>query len=194
MVAFTSPIGLPYPETTDRVADGWDAIRDLAEATDDAIVADRASLALKATTAALTTETNNRVAGDNALDARLDTIEADTGWIAASLATGWAAYGGSYPAPAYRKRAGLVHLRGLAKASGFPEHAIQIFTLPVGYRPGAIGIFVGAGRLYTPDVGDVGVRIDITSAGLVQPTLEATDTSGAVGFVALDGICFPADA
>lgn len=64
MTAFT-PLGLPYPEVTDRVADGWDAIRDLAVAVD-------GLLALRATSAAV-------AAGDAALDARLDAIEAQPG-------------------------------------------------------------------------------------------------------------------
>ncbi len=40
----TAPRGYPWPDNTARVADGWDAIRDLAEAVDDDMVATLAAL------------------------------------------------------------------------------------------------------------------------------------------------------
>lgn len=196
MTANTSPIGLPYPEVEERVADGWDAIRDLAEAVDDEIVADRAALALKASLSELNDEAISRAAADGALDARLDALEADTGWIAATLATGWTAYGGGFATPAYRKVRGLIHLRGMVKATGTPEHTLHIFTLPAGYRPGALEIFAGVGQLTdpSPSLTDVGIRIEISSGGAVTPTVQATTSGGAVAWISLSGITFPADA
>lgn len=200
MTALT-PLGLPYPEVTDRVADGFDAIHDLAVATD-------ALLTLRATTAALAAEAAARAAADTALGNRataLETANADSGWIAledgVSLAQGWYAYGSGFVAPAYRKRRGVVHLRGMVKATSLPEAFPWIFTLPAGYRPGGIHIFVGAGQLNPaqygnsgPTVTDVGIRIQIGSDGKVTPAQGVFSNAGVVSWVSLSGISFPADA
>lgn len=204
MTTFTNPVGLPKPEPTDRVADGWDAVADLADATDDAIVADRARLialeAGRATTAAMTAAdaavAATAAAASNALDARLDVVEADhaadTGWIAVTFAVGWQNYGGGFAGCAYRRRRGIVYLRGMAKAPGIPEHALEIFTLPAGYRPGGLEIFIGGSQLSGAGLTDIGVRLEIQN-GAVRPSALATSGGGAVAWVSLSGISFPAD-
>jgi hypothetical protein len=205
MTLFTSPVGLPKPEATDRVADGYDAIGDLADATDDAIVADRARLtaleAGRATTVAMNAgdaaEAALRTAGDNALDARLDVVEAslatDTGWVGMSLLTGWANYGSGFTGAAYRVRRGIVHLRGMVKASGIPEHALDIAALPAGARNGTLEIFTGAGQIAGAGLTDIGIRIEINN-GVIRPTGLATSGGGAVAWISLSGISYPADA
>lgn len=205
MTLFTSPVGLPKPEATDRVADGFDAIGDLADATDDAIVADRARLtaleAGRATTVAMTAgdaaEAALRVAGDNALDARLDVAEAslaaDTGWVGLTLNSGWQNYGSGFAGAAYRVRRGVVHLRGMVKATGIPEHDPVIAQLPAGARNGTLELFTGQSQLVSSGLSDLGVRIEINN-GSIKPSPQATSGGGAVSWVSLSGITFPADA
>jgi hypothetical protein len=69
MTIYTAPLGFPKPEGTDPISQGYDAIGDLADAVDDAIVADRA---------------------------RLTALESlDSGWVAISLVTGTWQIGGA---------------------------------------------------------------------------------------------------
>lgn len=181
MTDVTSPIGLPYPETTDRVADGWDAIRDLAEAVDDAIVADRASIA----------------ALNAALDARLDLLEEDTGWVAPTLNSGWSNYGSGYLGAGYRRKGGLVHLRGLVKRSSIDS--LTPFTLPAGYRPSLAIIvpavarsFLASGGGGDPDIEDIAVRLNITAAGIVSCQYAAISGT-TIPYLSLTGISFIPD-
>lgn len=76
----------------------------------------------------------------NALDVRVQNLEADSGWVnPGALANGWAAYVDStYGTPRYRKIGKLVQVRGLVVAGTF---GVTIFTLPVGYRPSLNLIF-----------------------------------------------------
>jgi hypothetical protein len=61
----------------------------------------------------------------------------DTGWLPMTLVSGWAAYGTGYEDPTYRRRNGVVYLRGLIR-SGTVAPGTPITTLPVGFRPGAV--------------------------------------------------------
>lgn len=200
MTALT-PRGYPYPETTDRVADGWDAIRDLAVAVDSDL------------TAALAAVAANLAAVNTALDARLDVVEADTGWVAATLASGWSNYGSGYAAAAYRKWRGVTFLRGLVKRAGNAA-ADTILTLPAGYRPGGIGLYasVVAGMANVPttdppsepfstgvvnSIPNVAVRVDVSTSGAVTLNNGFAETGfggGDVAFLSLAGIIFPAEA
>lgn len=60
----------------------------------------------------------------------------DTGWLSPTYANGWVDFGS--PGSAYRRIAGLVVVRGLVKSGTLNS---TIFTLPVGFRPGAFLIF-----------------------------------------------------
>jgi hypothetical protein len=105
---------------------------------------------------------------------------ADSGWITLSLGNSWAAFGGVYMTPAYRKLANVVYVAGLM-ASGTSGTA---FTLPVGSRPLHNLIFsVGAG------VG--GAILTVTSGGAV--TVGPYFGSGSNADVSLNGVTFIAE-
>lgn len=196
----STPLGLPYPEVTDRVADGWDAIRDLAVATDTLLSAAAAARA--------------------ALDARLDELEDDTGWIAPALGAGWSLFAAGYAVPSYRRVGGAtrgeVELRGYLKRTA--GGAASPFTLPAGYRP-ADGqrVFVGQANIYGQSVQflgsdpnasmyerwfavpAIGARIDISTTGVITPVglvahpnsaASTHDPTQAIPQLALDGIRF----
>lgn len=76
----------------------------------------------------------------NALDVRVQNLEADSGWVnPGALANGWAAYvDGTYGTTRYRKIGKLVQVRGLVTAGTF---AATILTLPAGFRPSLNLIF-----------------------------------------------------
>jgi hypothetical protein len=184
----TPNLGLPYPEVTDRVADGWDAIRDLAAALD-TVVAARATVAVA-----------------NALDARLDAVEAagaDTGWVNLSLQNGWVNHAvATYGAAAVRRIHGVVHLRGLIKDG---THFANLFTVPAGFRPPyalivpavVSSVFqntdttsAGTGNhSHNTEVEEVAVRLTVTTAGGVA--LGAA-TSASNAWLSLCGITWPA--
>jgi len=187
-----TPRGYPYPQVTDRVADGWDAIRDLAVAVD----ADVAAVV------------SARTAADNALDARLDALESDTGWIAPALTAGWSNYGAGWASVGYRRFRGVTYLRGLIKRTS--GSATTLFTLAAGHRPAQNGLFPGVASLYTVpvtpngdpyadsswDLAGVAVRIDISSTGAValnQPNAADGWGTGNVPYLSLSGISFPAE-
>lgn len=199
----TTALGIPYPEVTDRVADGWDAIRDLAEAVDALIAAGTA--ARNAAVATLN-------AADAALDARLDALEAAPGWVAPTLAAGWANYGAGWATAGYRKIRGVTYLRGLVKRTANPT-SDTIFTLPAGYRPGMSGLYLATvlGLYGVPgnysgepfdnvstDISNIGVRLDISSGGGVTLSNSYAEQmppgAGDVGYVSLNGISFLAEA
>lgn len=93
------------------------------------------------TAAALLADTANNVQGQRAfaIDSGVTyewrgsawvVLADDTGWVTASLASGWTAVVGE--APAYRRYRGVVYLRGRAGSTGAGAVA---FTLPAGFRP-----------------------------------------------------------
>lgn len=114
----------------------------------------------------------------------------DTGWIPInSFANSWTFFGGSYGAneyafAAWRKKAGIVYLRGLI-ASGTVASGTVMFTLPVGFRPAA-----GTRTIYSIISNDVfgGISINAASDGGVR-------THGTVSnvYVSLANVSFPAD-
>ncbi|MBV9212478.1 MAG: hypothetical protein JOZ25_02405, partial [Actinobacteria bacterium] len=92
----------------------------------------------------------------------------------------------------YRDRAGVVHLKGLAKCTDTVSHCStdggsnRIFILPPGYRPATRYVFIaptGAGSF-------VG-RVDVTASGDVR-FYYGDPTQGSSSFVSLDGISFRA--
>lgn len=113
----------------------------------------------------------------------------DSGWVPInSFANGWNYYGGSYTAnvfssAAWRKKAGIVYLRGLIYNGTITSGTIM-FTLPVGFRPTA-----GLSRLFNTTSNDAICRIDVQGDGAVKtgPGVNAV-------WVSLDGIIFVADA
>lgn len=176
-----TPLGLPYPETTDRVADGWDAIRDLAEAVDDKLTA----IGVAAAAAA---------AAD---DTRLDALEADTGWIAPAFNSGWSHYGAGYLSAGYRRLRGVVYLRGMIKR-GSVDSLIP-FVLPAGFRPSAASIVTAVGRSFRssggsgdPDIENIGVRLNIHANGEVSCQYEAINGT-VIPYLSLSGISFIPD-
>lgn len=98
---------------------------------------------------------------------------------APAFANSWANLGGSFQTAAYYKdRAGLVRLVGVITAGTIPATA---FTLPAGFRPAAIELFIGVSGAATS-------RIDVQNDGQV------IIRNGTNGFVSLSGICFRAAA
>lgn len=61
----------------------------------------------------------------------------DTGWIAPTLLNGWTNYGAPWSTAGYRRKNGIVYLRGLV-ANGSKTN-VPIFTLPAGFRIGQDG-------------------------------------------------------
>jgi hypothetical protein len=100
----------------------------------------------------------------------------DTGWIAPTLGTGWSISAGN--TIGYRRRAGVVYMRGRATSTGA---TITAFTLPAGFRPS------NADNLFTVDAAGP-TRANVTSAGAVQYL-----GGGAVTSMSLASISFLAD-
>lgn len=107
------------------------------------------------------------VDADAALDTRLDTLEADSGWLTLALVNSWAVSGGL--TPQYRKINGQVFIRGRVTGGS----ATTIATLPSGYRPAAIRRFACSGGGAT-DLGNVSVNADgtLTTATTNSPYLD----------------------
>jgi hypothetical protein len=96
---------------------------------------------------------------------------------APAFANGWSNLGGGFQTAVYYKdRAGLVRLAGVITAGTIPATA---FTLPVGFRPALIELFIGVSGAATS-------RIDVQNDGQV------IIRNGTNGFVSLSGICFRA--
>jgi hypothetical protein len=114
--------------------------------------------------------------GWDAISDLADAVEAaaldDGAWTTIALGASWVAYGGIYPAPAYRRFRGVVFLRGLMKSG--TQGPNVAFTLPAGYRPGsiitpAVGYnWAGAGQL---DIGTDGTA-RVYSPGNVAVSLD----------------------
>lgn len=90
----------------------------------------------------------------------------------------WANYGSGFSTAAFRRRGGVVRLKGVIATGTIGQAA---FTLPVGYRPNE--------TLLLPSLSNSAIgRIDVTAAGLVVPQSPSVNTS-----VSLDGVSFYAE-
>jgi DNA-binding beta-propeller fold protein YncE len=121
--------------------------------------------------------------GDTTPGARLEVAGGETileqeAWQTPVFENGWVNYSGTYNDAGYFKDSvGVVHLRGLVKNGTIGQ---TIFTLPVGYRPAARGIF--------PSVSNsVPGRIDVLPDGRVIPL------AGNSVWLSLEGITFRAE-
>jgi len=104
----------------------------------------------------------------------------DTGWLAPTLLNGWTLYSdGNYAiASMYRKRLGVVYLRGLLNSVSASNGVA--FNLPAGFRPGGIV------RLFSAFADNGANRYDVQLGG---------DVAGPIGrgWVSFAGIQFIAD-
>lgn len=104
----------------------------------------------------------------------------DASWTDATYTNSWVSFGAPYAAASYRKDGqGFVHLRGAAKTGAVGS---SIFTLPVGYRPGANEAF------HTDSSVASGTSLIISTTGTVAP-----QTTGASSFCSLSAITFYAE-
>jgi hypothetical protein len=100
---------------------------------------------------------------------------ADTGWLIPTMVNGWVNFAGGHVPCRYRKYNGTVYLQGLVM-----NGAGGIFTLPPGFRPGAI--------LVTGAQSNAGfARIDVNPDGTV------VYLTGGTAWLSLNQIAFPAD-
>lgn len=65
----------------------------------------------------------------------------DTGWLSPAFVNGWVDFGVPWSPCQYRKLNGIVYMRGLAKSGTLNT---TLFTLPAGYRPGAVNSLFGS--------------------------------------------------
>jgi len=74
---------------------------------------------------------------------KLTGIEDDTGWQTPTLgwASGWSFYSDSSHACRYRRKNGIVYIKGLLTASSVAISPNSPFTLPEGHRPSTIHMF-----------------------------------------------------
>ena len=100
-------------------------------------------------------------------------IAGDTGWTNATLAAGWASFGGGWAPARYRKTStGIVMIEAMLTGPGAPA---TIFTLPAGYRPSSHLMFAGNGD-------GVHTRVDVLSTGVVAWAVGGS--AGYFGFTA----------
>jgi hypothetical protein len=110
----------------------------------------------------------------------LDILCGDTGWISLpALQNGWYQYP-SWEVHGYRKKAGIVYLRGLL-APGTTTPGTLMFTMPVGFRNGS--------NSHTPVASGAATAgaINIYSTGVVNTNYNCT------GWVSLNDVSYPAD-
>lgn len=78
-------------------------------------------------------ELRGHTADIGALDTRIDALEADTGWVAATLLNSWVDYNAAVFGPArYRRIGNTVYVRGLIKDG---TNGVAALNLPAGFRP-----------------------------------------------------------
>lgn len=86
-------------------------------------------------------------------------------WIKPDLAAGWSNIGGQFATAGYHKDAlGYVHVKGVLTNSsgGIMVAASTIWTMPMGYRPGATQRFSVPGAAVTAQ------EVTITAAGVIM--------------------------
>ena len=116
----------------------------------------------------------------NSTQLDLKANKAQEAWIAPTLLNGWVNYGSVYEtAGFYKDDMGRVHLKGFIK-DGATTAGLNIFVLPVGYRPSAVQWFVCA--LTGGTVGRIGI----------SPNGDVSVITVSSQFTALDGISFKA--
>jgi hypothetical protein len=115
----------------------------------------------------------------------------DSGWIPiASFVNGWSWYSGAtygsneYNFAAYRKRDGIVYLRGLV-GGGTATSGTIMFTLPAGYRPQS-----GTRIIFPVSSNDAFGAVSVLGA---DGTVRTHGVASSV-YVSLTGVVFPADA
>lgn len=97
------------------------------------------------------------------------------------LTGSWTNFGGGFATAAfYRDPIGIVHLRGVITG---PTNGVTAFTLPPGYRPGAVESFAGNGG--------AGAGVDINANGEVSPY--CPNPGPGCPFLSLSGISFRAE-
>lgn len=113
----------------------------------------------------------------------------DSGWVPInSFVNGWTYYGGGYTgnvfsSAAWRKKNGIVFLRGLI-AGGTTTGGTTMFTLPIGFRP-----LAGLTHLFAVASGDAFSRIDIEGTGAVKTASAPLSAS----WVSLSNVSFIAE-
>ena len=113
----------------------------------------------------------------------------DTDWLAVGssgnspFGNGWANYAGAYTKAAYRKRSGVVYLRGFVTRGALARNTV-IFNLPPGFRVDAT---TQLGALVSGNVSSdlSGVTLNPTGDLIGRPT--------SAGNISLDGISFIPD-
>lgn len=96
-------------------------------------------------------------------------VSQDTGWVSATLGSGWTAFSGE--TPGYRRLNGVVYLKGRASSTGATATA---FTLPAGFRPIAQLVMSG-------NDGTAFIQAIVTSAGIVGPASNVSATNFSFG-------------
>lgn len=111
-------------------------------------------------------------------------------WKNATLANGWANFGGGYGKLQYRKENKRVYLRGLIRHTSYASTKRIIMTLPTGYRPSFNLIFNQRTGITTYK----SARLDITSSGEVMfENVDNGYTGTNVSWLSLSGINFAID-
>ena len=110
-----------------------------------------------------------------------DSLIVDSGWVAPTLGTSWANFGGWWTTAEYRKIGNEVTLKGHVSATAGDVNQ-DIFSLPSGYRPQ---------RNMTFNCIDAGVnrRVNIYDTGEVK----FMDGVAVIGELCLDGVRFFTD-
>ncbi len=103
----------------------------------------------------------------------------DTGWIAPTLLNGWVNYGSIWETAAYRKKNGIVYIRGLIR-NGTATSGTDLFILPAGFRPGMNS------HVIVPSNGLLGI-VNIMTTG------EVDFNTGTNAWMSLSNISFPSD-
>jgi hypothetical protein len=110
--------------------------------------------------------------------AQAPVVAGDIMWSPFPYLNGWADFAAPYSPCGFRKlSSGLVILRGLVTA---PAAAAHITTLPPGYRPGIV-------MLYIAHHSTGFCRLDLAHTG------ELTHLGGTIGWISLNNVCFLAE-
>jgi hypothetical protein len=142
------------------------------------------------------------------VESRIDGNVDDTGWIGFTPNSPWAAYGGGFAAPAYRRRRGVVYVKGLLNPNGATLNS-AIFTLPAGFLPGMTFMVAAIVEKlthtsssnatngththgYVTPLYGTATRLNVTTGGVINFE-DATGMAGS-SYVSLNTIIFPAEA